>query len=355
MSLDPLLTWLRAGQPTAHRLDFPVGTALPGGRLDLCKSGIGPDGARRVVEALPPGGVIRHLLLGTDGLGDHGATAAAEGALAGGASTLYLGCNAITPVGACSLTERLAASPGVVRGLWLKRNPIGPRGLAAVAALVATEGAPSTLDLVQTGITALDGLPAALAGSGVRRLFLSGNALGPDPQLPDLVARGGLEELYLSAARLGDDGAALLTAGLGTLAANPSRPRLLRLSVASNGIGPEALVALVGAAGAAGVQVLDLGRVTSAGVLGAADNRLGDAGAAGLAPLRPAHLDLRHTGIGSRGALALLAADAATRYVLGAGIAARVKRALSERAAGLPALVPHPEVAAVRSVHRTVA
>jgi hypothetical protein len=50
VSLEPLLTWLRTGQGAARRLDFPIGTALPDGRLDLCKSDLGPAGAKAVVD-----------------------------------------------------------------------------------------------------------------------------------------------------------------------------------------------------------------------------------------------------------------------------------------------------------------
>ncbi|MEV0143509.1 MULTISPECIES: hypothetical protein [unclassified Nonomuraea] len=44
---------------------------------------------------------------------DHQAAPRACGA------TLYLGCNLITSAGARRIAERLVASPGVVRGLWL--------------------------------------------------------------------------------------------------------------------------------------------------------------------------------------------------------------------------------------------
>jgi hypothetical protein len=354
VSLEPLLSWLRTGQETAHRLDFPIGTALPDGRLDLCKSDLGPLGASAVVDALPHGGPVRHLLLGTDHLGDEGAAKAAEGAISAGASTIYLGCNGIAAGGACSIAARVAASPGIVHGLWLKRNPLGREGLRAIADLVATGSAPETIDLVQTGVTAeiLEGLAEALASTRVvRRLFLSGNPLGAAAALTKLAGECGLEELYLSACRLGDRGAALVTAGL--------TGGLRRLSVASNGIGAQAGACLVSAAALAGVEVLDLGRVRSAGVLGAADNRIdagGVASALSSGPHRLRHLDLRHTGVDGRGSVMLLAgaerAATATRYVLGGGVPKRIKGELRRLAAEIPDVLPHPDVAAIRSVHR---
>nr|WP_232328544.1 ribonuclease inhibitor [Kibdelosporangium sp. MJ126-NF4]CEL23397.1 hypothetical protein [Kibdelosporangium sp. MJ126-NF4]CTQ96867.1 hypothetical protein [Kibdelosporangium sp. MJ126-NF4] len=354
MSLEPLLAWLRTGQQAAQRMDFPVGTALPDGRLDLCKSDLGPIGAQSVVDALPSGGPVRHLLLGTDGLGDAGAVAATDGALKAGASTVYLGCNGIGAGGACSVAERIAASPGIVRGLWLKRNPLGAAGIRAIAELIATGNGPATVDLVQTGMTSsvLDSLVDALAATRVvQRLFLSGNDLSASDALARLVAECGLEELYLSACGLGDRGALAVAAGL--------VPGLRRLSVASNGIGPAAATELVRAATIAGVQVLDLGRVKAAGVLGAADNHVdahGIADALSVVDHQLWHVDLRHTGMTSRGALALLSgarkASTASRFVLGSGIARRVKRELGQIAEGLPEVLPHPDVAAIRSVHR---
>ncbi|MEU8378828.1 ribonuclease inhibitor [Streptosporangium sp. NPDC048865] len=360
--LDGLLAWLRSGRPVTRRTDFAVGTAMPGGRLDLCKQALGPRGAEQVAEALPYGGPTRHLLLGTDELGDAGADTGARAATASGAETLYLGCNGITATGACRVADRLIASPGIVRGLWLKRNPLGPEGGRLVGEAVAT--GLNTVDLVQTRLDA-GGLAMlvdrVLAAGGIGRLYVSGNPLGPAgaAELARLISADGVEELYVSAAGLGDEGARTLAGAVRAVRAG----RLRRMSVASNGIGAVAAAELVAAAVTAGIEVLDLGRVRSAGVLGAEDNRLGVEGAASVAralaagPHRLAHLDLCHTGVGSRGALHLLdgalRAPSPTRFALSGGIASRVKRELGRLAAAVPELRPHPEVAAVRSVHRT--
>ncbi|WP_101791089.1 ribonuclease inhibitor [Nonomuraea indica] len=358
VNLDELLTWLRSGQPATSRTDFPVGTAMPDGRLDLCKQALGPYGMRLVAGALPVGGPARHLLLGTDELGDDGAEVAAESAVRSGAATLYLGCNVITAAGARRIADRLAASPGVT-GLWLKRNPLGPDGGRVTGA--AVDAGLDTLDLAQTGLNA-SGLGVlvdrVLATGGLGRLFVSGNPLGATgaAHLARLVAGDGAEELYASATGLGDQGAALLAGAM--------RPgRLRRLAVASNGIETAGLVRLVEGAARAGIELLDLGCVPAARHLGSPGNRLGDDGAARIAhalagaPHRLAHLDLRHTGMTSRGALQLLAgarrAATPTRYLLGDGIASRVKRELNALACAVPLPQPHPDVAAIRSVHRT--
>lgn len=367
--LAPLLAWLRDGRPAGERLDFTAGTALPDGRLDLCKQNLGPRGAALVAEALSERtegpAPVRHLLLGTDALGDEGAGAVARSA---DVETLYLGCNGITAGGACRIADNLRASPHVVTGVWLKRNPLGSGGGRAAAELIDVAQRLRTLDLVQTGLDATgvtvlaDALSAAARdGRRIERLFVGGNPLGADGAVPlaALVAAGAIGELYVSAAGLGDLGALRLAAAL----SRAPYGSLSRLSVASNGIGPTAAARLVTAAAEAGVTLLDLGRVRAAAVLGAADNRV-DAGAAAAiadalagAEHRLTHLVLTHTGMRSREAHRLLdtasRARTATRFVLGRSVATSVKRRLDAFSAHLPVPTVPADVAAVRSVHRT--
>ncbi|WP_159056281.1 ribonuclease inhibitor [Streptomyces sp. DSM 15324] len=365
--LAPLLDWLRAGRPAGERLDFTAGTALPDGRLDLCKQALGAEGAALIAEALADGpSPVRHLLLGTDALGDDGAAAVAG--TEAPVETLYLGCNGITAGGACRIADQLRASLQVVTGVWLKRNPLGGGAGRAAAELIESARTLRTLDLVQTGLTASGAalladalLAAADGGRRIERLFVGGNPLGAQgaEALAAVIASGAVDELYVSAARLGDPGALRLA---GALARAPYG-RLTRLSVASNGIGPGAAAVLVEAATAAGVTLLDLGRVRAAAVLGAADNRLdleaadriGRTLAAG--EHRLAHLYLRHTGLRSPEAHRLLdhapRAATATRFVLGQSIATSVKRRLAALSAHVPPPPVSPDVTAVRSVHRT--
>ena len=369
--LAPVLAWLRRGEAVTTRTAFPAGTALPDGRLDMCKQDLGPLGATAVANALPEGGgPVKHLLLGTDGLGDLGVGAVAPKAVAAKVETLYLGCNGIGGGGVCEIANQLIASPGVVKALWLKRNPVGPDGVRAVAETVRAGTVLRTIDLTQTGLAArevavlVDAMIAAGDGApAIERLYISGNRLGADGarELARLLSAGGIPELYVSAARLGDEGARVLATALRTA----PRGALRRLSVASNGIGPAALADLVAAAAAAGVELLDAGRVKAAAVLGADDNHLDESGAAttaaalAAAPHRLACLNLRCTGLGSPGALRLLEgaqrAATPTRFMLGSGIAKRVKKELTALAADVPASVfdVAPDVRAIRSVYRT--
>lgn len=370
VDLTPLLVWLRTGQRAPERLDFPAGTALPDGRLDLCKQQLGPAGALLVAGALQPPtdapAPVRHLLLGTDGLGDDGAPAVAERAVESGVETLYLGCNGITAVGACRIADRLRASPQAVDALWLKRNPLGADGGRAAADLVGAAASLRTLDLVQTGLdpAGLAVLTEALARAAhpLERIYLGGNPLGPAGAAPlaRLVAAGAVGELYVSAAGLGDAGADAIAGALGSAPYG----RLRRLSLASSGIGPDAAARLVAAAAGAGVELLDLGRVRAARSLGAPANRV-DAGAAAriadalsAAPHRLRHLVLADTGMRSRDTLPLLdgaaRAPSPTRYLLGKGIASSVRRRLDALSADVPVRPAVPAaVEAVRSVHRT--
>ncbi|MFI1363856.1 ribonuclease inhibitor [Streptomyces griseochromogenes] len=365
--LDPLLDWLRAGRPAGERLDFASGTALPDGRLDLCKQGVGAEGAALIAGALAAGpSPVRHLLLGTDALGDAGAEAVAGAGV--DVETLYLGCNGITAAGACRIADQLRASPQVVTGVWLKRNPLGGAGGHAAAELLESARSLRTLDLVQTGLdpsgaaVLADALLAAeQGGRRIERLFVGGNPLGEAGAraLAAVLAAGAVDELYVSAARLGDAGALRLAEGL----ERAPHGRLIRLSVASNGIGPRAAVRLVTAAAAAGVTLLDLGRVRAAAVLAAEDNHVDLAAADAIgralaqAEHRLGHLVLTHTGMRSPEAHRLLdhAADArtATRYRLGNGIATSVKQRLAALSSHIPALPIPRDVAAVRSVYRT--
>ncbi|GGQ07672.1 hypothetical protein GCM10010249_27480 [Streptomyces roseolilacinus] len=355
-ALDPLLVRLASAGPVGADETYPLGTLRADGRVDLCKQGLGPDGAARLLPAAAASPHAAHLLLGTNAIGDDGARTVAAALREGhGLHTLYLGCNRIGPEGAAALAGRLA-DDATVRALWLKRNPVGDDGVRALAAALRRNTALRTLDLVNTGLTTagLRALLDALTGRDrpVERLFLGGNGLTADaaPLLAALARDAGVRELYLPANHLGDDGAAVLAG-----AADPGRP--LRLGLGGNGVGPAGARSL--AAALDGVETLDLGRPRSERSLGAPPNHTGDDGAAALAAALPGsplrRLELRHTGLTGRGAKVLLAAvpdDSPLEYVgLGPGLPRRVKRSFHQRlrpSAGSA----HPDLRAIGSVHR---
>ncbi|MFI2411720.1 gala protein [Streptomyces sp. NPDC018947] len=353
--LDPLLA--RLGSPRAVEDDetFPVGTVRADGRVDLCKQGLGAAGTARLMPVAVSSPHARHVLLGTNAMGNEGASTVAR-ALAGGHGlhTLYLGCNRIGPDGVADLAEALSADT-TVRSLWLKRNPVGDDGARALAAMLRDNTTLRTLDLVNTGLTTagLRALLDALTGRAhpVERLFLGGNGLTADAAglLAALIRDAGVRELYLPANHLGDEGTAVLAA-----AADPGRP--VRLGLGGNGIGPAGARALAEALD--GIETLDLGRPRSERSLGAPANATGDEGARALAaalhgsPLR--RLELCHTGLTGRGAKSLLAAvpdGSPLEYVgLGPGLPRKVKRSFAQRLR--PASGSHPDLRAIGSVYR---
>ncbi|MBO4208670.1 gala protein [Micromonospora echinofusca] len=353
---DPLLARLADPGTVGGPAVFPRGTVQADGRLDLCKQGVGPAQTARIVAAAVDSPLVRHLLLGTNALGTDGARAVADALRPGHhVETLYLGCNRIDPAGVTALADRLAGDDSV-RALWLKRNPIGDEGVSRLAAALAVNATIRTLDLVNVGMTVrgLTALADVLATRKVRlqRIFLGGNGLGPDavPALGTLVHDAGIRELYLAANHLGDAGAAAL-AGL-------ADGRELTLGLGGNAITPAGVTAL--ARHLTAWTALDLARPPSQRALGAADNTVGDDGAAALAAALPTarlrRLDLRHTGIGGRGARQLVDAVDGHPTLEYLGINGGVPRRMRRRAVSLladrPATPPHPDIRAIASVYR---
>ncbi|MFD7624810.1 gala protein [Streptomyces sp. NPDC059851] len=355
--LDPLLARLSAAEEVAVDEAFTIGTLRADGRVDLCKQGLGPAGAARVASVAVRSPHARHLLLGTNSIGNEGARTLA-GALGDGHGlhTLYLGCNRIGPDGVAALADALADDTSV-KALWLKRNPVLADGAATLAALLRRNRTLRTLDLVNTGIGS-DGVRLLLDALRTRetpleRLFLGGNGLTADdaPLLAALIRDAGVRELYLPANHLGDEGAAVLAAAA---AADPTRP--VRLGLGGNGIGPDGARALADALG--GIEALDLGRALSERSLGSTGNATGDDGAYALAAALPGsplrRLELRHTGLTGRGAKCLLAAvpdGSPLEYVgLGPGLPRKVKRSFAGRLR--PARGAHPDLSAITSVYR---
>ena len=352
----PLLARLATAGEVARPEEFPRGTVQPDGRLDLCKQGLGPAQTARIVAAAVDSPLVRHLLLGTNGLGADGARAVA-GALRPGhhVETLYLGCNRIGPDGVEALAARLA-DDDTVRALWLKRNPVGDEGVIRLAGALADNPAVRTLDLVNVGMTVrgLTVLADTLAARPARlqRLFLGGNGFGPEvlPALGTLIHAAGVHEIYLAANHLGDAGAAALAELADGVA--------LTLGLGGNGLSPAGAAALARHLGA--WTALDLARPPSERSLGAHGNVVGDEGAYALADAlagaRLQRLDLRRTEIGGRGARRLVAAvqgHPTLAYLgLNGGVPRRQRRKAAELLAGQPAPVPHADVRAVASVYR---
>ena len=361
--LEPLIDFLRVGAPVTQRTDFPRGTLLPDGRLDLCKQDLGPEGAGRVLEALTGYAHVSSLLLGTNGIGNPGAQAVAR-LLERNArvSTVYLGCNLIDARGARVLAGAVRESRGV-EGLWLKRNPIGPEAGGIISGLLPGNARLRTLDLVHTGLDA-EGLRRLVEGllehgPGIEFLFLSGNRIDASGTrwLAELLRRHtGLRGLYLSVNPLGDEGVGLLA---GALAENQT---LQALGLGSTGLGPEGTGALARVLRThPSLQVLSLSRAPSEKTLGAPANRLGEEGVAALVALLEENpvlrrLDVRRAGVSDAGAWRLLTAAGRRAVRLDIQLEGRLPENLREALRLHARTLPPEEEAlsqrAIRSVSR---
>jgi Ran GTPase-activating protein (RanGAP) involved in mRNA processing and transport len=366
--LRPLVDFLAAGGATDTPIQFPRGTVLPDGRVDLCKQSIGPEGARLVLEALretaAAKGQITAILFGTGAIGNAGAAAVADALDDGvGLETVYLGCNRIEDVG--RLAE--AVDRNGVDALWLKRNPLGATGATQLAAVIE-RGGPRVLDVYNCELDD-DGVAAiaeALQSPACRveHVYLGGNAAGPRAAaaLGKLIATTTrLRSLQLSASRF-EDCADVLAAGL---ARNRS---LEELGLASCGLDARGAGAIARALRRHPRLIhLDMSLAPSARALGEPPNQIGDRGAPEWAELVRANgplriLDLHDNGITSRGAFPMLEALHANDHLVELGlhhhVARTIRRAIRKKLDAnatrrqRPGMPPH--VAAIQSVYRAV-
>ncbi len=366
--LDSVIGWMQSGTALAQETRFARGTALPDGRLDMCKQSLGPQGAARVMRALSYQPHIHHLLLGTDGLGDEGATEVAEHLRQPNhLQTVYLGCNAIGAEGASALAQACGTS-SQLKGLWLKRNPLGPDAVPALVDMLRQNPNLEMLDLHNTGLGD-DGCAAllrALPHSSLHRLYLGANGAGPQSAkaLCHLLASGeGPRDLFLGTNPLGDAGVVELAKGLRKQ--NLRSPRILALPAVQVGDeGVRALVETLGP-GRKGLEMLDLGRTLSSRALEIPPNKItvhGVKDLAGWLSTNPALRVLHLEGNPLRTS-ALLALERAletnhtlTHLKMGKNMARktmrRVKIRLEENSSGQEVLDLYRETWAIRSVYR---
>lgn len=358
--LTPLIQWLAAGQHTKKALAFPRGTALPDGRLDLCKQSMGPAGAIDVIRAACSSRHVRHLLLGTNAIGNAGASELAEQVERGASEleTLYLGCNGIEAAGASRLCQAVANSTRV-RALWFKRNPVGG-AVSSLSELIESSANLRVLDLFNTMLGDDGGAQIAEAlarNTALEHLYLCGNGLGRQTALSlarSLAANTTLRSLFIATNRLADAGVSILADGL---AANVG---LEHLCLASNDIGPVGAAAVAQALGDhPTLRYLDLGYSRATRALDERANRLGDDGARIIAPVlgRPiTTLDLRGNRLTSAGGHALwlrMPRHGVAQVRLGGHVAKRLRERIRDQLTGASHQVPQ-HVLAIRSVYRSL-
>ncbi|CAF4489824.1 unnamed protein product, partial [Rotaria socialis] len=215
--LEPLLEHLKLNRPGPHddkqSIVFSRGTIMSGGRLDLCKQVVGPQGIQPLLNAMKQSSVINRLLLGNNIVGLPGAQAISQ----------YIRCNTDSNIDTwyiagnhfdsecISLICDALATDTKVKALWLKRNPILASGIVHIAQMLATNQYLQTLDLLNTGL--LDEgceilFNAFKSNHNLKHLYMDTNGLtvksGHIIRLHFEQNDNHLESLYLSCNALGD-------------------------------------------------------------------------------------------------------------------------------------------------------
>ncbi len=266
--LEALADWLKQKQKALEDLQFNRGSALTGGRLDLCKQSIGPDGLHKVLDNLSQENGVEHLLLGLNALGDGGARQVAEfSAQNEFIRTIYLGCNKISPQGAKEFAGELEKG-WAGQALWLKRNPIQKTGALAIIEAIKDDHPLKILDLTNIGLNDHDGAQIVRAltetNQNLEYLFLGGNGLGASTarELRELIKNHpNLRGLYLDTNPLMDSSTELLNF-------DPTTPvKLIDLSLSCCGIDSESIHVLFEHLSKHQLQRLNLGWTAAAGPL----------------------------------------------------------------------------------------
>lgn len=237
--LTPFFTHLRRNEPWTGDKEFFRGALFEDGRMDLCKQVVGPTHIEELCASVSGNSHIKHFLLGNNIAFDrHPERAKAMAELMRDNSlqieTWYLAGNCINPEAILVLCEALMGNT-VAKALWLKRNPIGPRGAVALSGLLSTNQTLSILDLDNCGL--LDEGIRVLSqarGCKLKHLYIDANGITPvgARYLAEFITahRDTLKGLYASINRLGDEGAKSITDAF------RGSTSLKRLSLGSNRI-----------------------------------------------------------------------------------------------------------------------
>ncbi|CAF3834405.1 unnamed protein product [Rotaria sordida] len=293
---------------------FTRGTIMSGGRLDLCKQVVGPQGIQPLLNAMMNSDVVNRLLLGNNIVGLPGAQAISNYIRFNQDShidTWYIAGNNFDSECMSLICDALA-NDMKVKALWLKRNPILTSGVVHIAQMLRTNHYLQTLDLLNTGL--LDEgckilFDALKVNRTLKHLYLDTNGLtvksGRIIRLHFEENDNQLESLYLSCNAFGDGGTCEIAAGL------KHDQHLKRLGLASNCVGPDGVRALVDTLIAhPSLQQLNLGFMKATILLGGLDNVIGDEGAGEISRLIRSNkyirsIDLTFNGISQRGLMKL--------------------------------------------------
>jgi len=297
---DALLGFLKTKQAVADSTMFNRGTLTSSGTIDLCKEVLGPRNIHSLMDALDGNSAFNALLIGNNVVENEGARAIADFVKSKQShlNVLYLAGNHFDHEGARVLCDALEHN-SIVRALWLKRNPLGPKGMDHFAHLIKNNNKIEVFDLVNCGllddgvIKLFDALESVDAqSSALRHLYigLNGITLRGVERIASYLGSGRnqLVSLGLDCNRIGDEGAKLIAKALET-------DRVLeRINIGS------ACISSVGARALAHVlktntslKYLNLGYTKATVPLGERANSIGDKGAAALAAVLQTNTTLR--------------------------------------------------------------
>ena len=293
---------------------FSRGALMTGGRLDLCKQVVGPQGIQPLLNAMKNSSVVNRILLGNNIVGLPGAQAISQYIRCNSDSnidTWYIAGNQFDSECIALIADALA-NDTKVKALWLKRNPILATGVVHIAQMLTTNHYLQTLDLLNTGL--LDEgceivFNALKTNHSLRHLYIDTNGLtvksGRIIRSHFEQNDNHLETLYMSCNALGDAGTAEIAAGL-----KPDQ-HLKRLGLASNCIGVDGARALADALiNHPALEQLNLGYMKATILLGGLDNVIGDEGAMEISRIIRSNkhirsIDLTFNGISQRGLMHL--------------------------------------------------
>ncbi|CAF0847513.1 unnamed protein product [Adineta steineri] len=291
--LEPLLEHLSSNKPGPsddnQPIVFPRGTIMSGGRLDLCKQVVGPQGVQPLLDAMKHSTFVTRLLLGNNIVGLPGAQAISEYIRSNSHSnidTWYIACNKFDSECISMICDALGTDTKV-KVLWLKRNPILADGAVHLDRMLTTNNYLQILDLYNTGLfdRGCEILFNALKNnSSLKHLYMDSNGLtaksGQILRLHFEQKYNHLETLFLSCNSLGDAGTQELAVGL------KHDQCLKSLSLSSNCLGFDGIKVLVdNLISNTTLQQLDLGYMKSTTVYEGLNNIIKDDSAAEISRL----------------------------------------------------------------------
>lgn len=254
--LQPFFQFLQNDIEWNGDREFFRGASFKDGRMDLCKQVVGPTHIDALCEAVQHNSHIRHFLLGNniafDGAPPQLAHSMAQIMSSNSPpietwcvsvrkrlfltffSFRYLAGNCINDAIVKELCQGLMTNT-VAKSLWLKRNPLGPKGMWPMRNLLECNNTLTTLDLDNCGILD-EGIEilAEAKNCSIRHLYMDANGITETGamHLAKFVEAhvSVLKSLYVSINRFGDTGAIAICEAL------RDSKTLKRLSMSSNRI-----------------------------------------------------------------------------------------------------------------------